>query len=706
MACTEADLHEECREHTDCPDGLACSFEVCVDPTEVDVCGDPGLAFCDQRCVDSLSTLETCGGCGGCPELEGAEAVTCAQGRCTYACADGFTDTDDNADNGCDCTDPAGCDQRCEPTGDEICDGTDNDCNGRVDDVGAAADGALWVDACVVPDNTVVTGCAAAQCLFECAPGFVDLNDVEADGCECAATPEQCDGRDNDCNGIEDDVAAASPNEAWVESCDAPQGTEVIGCSDGACQLGCLEGYVDLNEDLGDGCECRFEAEICDGVDNDCNGMTDEDASACPEVTGALPTCRDATCAYLCDVASGSDADAFCDDGQFCNGPETCAPQSPQSDDRGCQSGAAPIIDDGIDCTDDHCDEDTDGPRHIANDALCDDGTFCNGAETCGEIGCEPGPPAPDVTARCQALVGCNEELEEWETIPIVLPGLACVPAGSFQMGTSAESLARWSEVDPDVGAAIQLGETPAHMVTLTRSILVSLHEETQAQWAATLESDPSTNQGCDECPVEAVNWFEALAYANARSESEGLERCYVLDGCSGGLGGGCGGDTLCDGDYLCSEVRFVGLDCPGWRLPTEAEWERFTRAGTQTETYAGDFFEPEVSGHLDPIAWYAGNTNESQMVGQLEPNSFGLFDTLGNVSEWTWSPLPDYTPPPVVDPIDEFPDGDLREVVVGFRGGDFVSRAAWVRSAARGGTWAHRREASVGIRLVRTVSP
>ena len=96
--------------------------------------------------------------------------------------------------------------------------------------------------------------------------------------------------------------------------------------------------------------------------------------------------------------------DADCDDALFCNGAETCGSGT-------CQLGM-PLCDDTVACTVDSCSEPSGSCDHVPDDAACDDGLFCNGAETCDAgVGCLagsdpcPGQPCNESAARC-GLIG------------------------------------------------------------------------------------------------------------------------------------------------------------------------------------------------------------------------------------------------------------------------------------------------------------
>ncbi len=97
--------------------------------------------------------------------------------------------------------------------------------------------------------------------------------------------------------------------------------------------------------------------------------------------------------------------DADCDNGLFCDGAETC-----NTETGSCSAGTAPDCDDGVSCTIDACSEAIDSCRHAPNDAACGDGLFCNGTETCdSSLGCQEGADPCDGSACDETTDACLE---------------------------------------------------------------------------------------------------------------------------------------------------------------------------------------------------------------------------------------------------------------------------------------------------------
>jgi len=235
------------------------------------------------------------------------------------------------------------------------------------------------------------------------------------------------------------------------------------------------------------------------------------------------------------------------------------------------------------------------------------------------------------------------------------------IPPGAFDMGS------------PESEAGRSANET-RHRVTLTKGFWMGKYEVTQGQWMRVRGDNPSQfKYAGDRAPVDNVSWADCQFFIVA------------LNAMAKGTG-----------------VRY--------RLPTEAEWEYACRAGTQTALYNGPLtIKGTLNGpELDEIAWYGGNSgvtggwgfdtrnwrdrqfdsarSGTHPVGQKKPNAWGLYDMLGNVSEWVGDNYTnDLGTAAVTDPFNSPFEGDAGVVRL------FSGMAADKKGAVvtlRGGSW------------------
>ncbi len=235
--------------------------------------------------------------------------------------------------------------------------------------------------------------------------------------------------------------------------------------------------------------------------------------------------------------------------------------------------------------------------------------------------------------------------------------------------------------------------EQPVHEVTLTRDFYLGVYEVTQKEWKAIEGTDPSHFTDCpgevdDNCPVETVSWYDVIGYANALSVADGLAPCYDEGG------------NVVDPDAGGDIYR-----CRGYRLPTEAEWEYATRAGTTTEYSFGEDYPPTS---LDSYSWHCDDYPEcgdnsgftTHPVGGKLPNPWGLYDVHGSVSEWVqgwW--CGSYPSDSVTDP--RGPGTGSYRVN---RGGGWYGSAIYLRSADRDFSRPVSHATHFGFRLSRTI--
>jgi len=182
---------------------------------------------------------------------------------------------------------------------------------------------------------------------------------------------------------------------------------------------------------------------------------------------------------------------------------------------------------------------------------------------------------------------------------------------------------------------------------------------------------------------VDRVNWFEAIEYCNRLSICEGLTPAYVIDG---------------------DDVTWY-RNVNGYRLPTEAEWEYACRAGTTTPFYTGNNITTDQANYNGEDLPYNNNAKgtyrkKTTNVGSFAPNLWGLYDMSGNVWEWCWDWMGDYTNSAEKDPAGKA-SGSARII----RGGAWYFGGNALRSANRASddpATDFSEDGNIGFRLAR----
>ena len=189
---------------------------------------------------------------------------------------------------------------------------------------------------------------------------------------------------------------------------------------------------------------------------------------------------------------------------------------------------------------------------------------------------------------------------------------------------------------------ACEKDEGPSHLVEIRRGFWLARTEVSQRQFRDRAAGRRPTAAAATGLPASGISWAAAKSYCQA----------------------------------------------VGGRLPTEAEWEYAARAGTSTRYYDS----------LPAIAWFSGNTDEApRAIAGKKPNAFGLYDMLGNVSEWVldryYNAYDDTDDP---EKVEQPLAGNAFGVA---RGGSWVSDPSGVRVSRRLEMFPDAEEPHIGFR-------
>ncbi|MEW6237555.1 MAG: formylglycine-generating enzyme family protein [Candidatus Omnitrophota bacterium] len=265
--------------------------------------------------------------------------------------------------------------------------------------------------------------------------------------------------------------------------------------------------------------------------------------------------------------------------------------------------------------------------------------------------GDENDPPISTISLdNDEIVIDLPDMADSYKPLEMIL-----IKSGAFMMGSPEDERGRSAD------------ETP-HQTAVSQCFYMAKYELTQGQWRAVMGYPVSEFDFNPNHPVDNVSWEDCQQYIK----------------------------------------RLNAMGKGVFRLPTEAEWEYASRAGTTARFWFGDALEYSDSGSeyipfIDQYMWWTGNNTYNGYIGGTKeagiktPNPWGLYDMYGNVWEWCQDWYGAYADGPQIDP--QGPESGTSRTL---RGGSWNGMLKDARSAARNSYPPYERNHYVGFRLVR----